>query len=182
MGNTDFYGPGMTIDTTKKFTVVTQFIGSGSTLSEIKRFWVQNGKTIATPETTFPEIGGNSISDSWCEKQKTHFGDQNQYKAKGGLNAMGASLARGHVLVMSLWDDHAVNMPLRPVLPVVPAPPTLASPRMLRPTLPTPRSPSPTSSSVPLDLPSRLFRWRLKKWLERDRISWRAVRSRTRAL
>jgi cellulose 1,4-beta-cellobiosidase len=110
MGNTDFYGPGMTIDTTKKFTVVTQFIGSGSTLSEIKRFWVQNGKTIATPETTFPEIGGNSISDSWCEKQKTHFGDQNQYKAKGGLNAMGASLARGHVLVMSLWDDHAVNM------------------------------------------------------------------------
>ena len=23
---------------------------------------------------------------------------------------MGGSLARGHVLVMSLWDDHAVNM------------------------------------------------------------------------
>jgi cellulose 1,4-beta-cellobiosidase len=110
MGNTDFYGPGQTIDTTKKFTVVTQFIGSGSTLSEIKRFYVQNGKTYATPETTFPEIGGNSISDAWCEKQKTHFGDNNHYAQIGGLNGMAASLARGHVLVMSLWDDHSVNM------------------------------------------------------------------------
>jgi cellulose 1,4-beta-cellobiosidase len=110
MGNREFYGPGKTIDTTKKFTVVTQFIGSGSTLEEIKRFYVQDGTTYETPETTFPEIGGNSISDAWCEKQKTHFGDNNHYAQLGGLNQMAASLARGHVLVMSLWDDHAVNM------------------------------------------------------------------------
>jgi cellulose 1,4-beta-cellobiosidase len=110
MGNRDFYGPGMTIDTTKKFTVVTQFIGSGSTLTDIKRFYVQGGTTYATPETTFSEIGGNSISDDWCEKQKTHFGDKNHYKTLGGLNKMAESLARGHVLVMSLWDDHSVNM------------------------------------------------------------------------
>lgn len=42
MGNTTFYGPGKTIDTTKVFTVVTQFITSDGTssgsLSEIKRF------------------------------------------------------------------------------------------------------------------------------------------------
>lgn len=110
MGNRDFYGPGMTIDTTKKFTVVTQFIGSGSSLTDIKRFYVQNGKSYATPDTTFSEIGGNSINDAWCEKQKTHFGDKNHYKQLGGLNQMAASLARGHVLVMSLWDDHSVNM------------------------------------------------------------------------
>jgi cellulose 1,4-beta-cellobiosidase len=53
---------------------------------------------------------GNSITDSFCGKQKTAFGDNNAFAQLGGLNAMGASLARGHVLVMSLWDDHAVNM------------------------------------------------------------------------
>ena len=41
---------------------------------------------------------------------KEAFGDPNQHKAKGGLKAMGDSLARGHVLVMSIWDDHAANM------------------------------------------------------------------------
>ena len=29
---------------------------------------------------------------------------------QGGLRAMGESMERGHVLVMSLWDDHSVNM------------------------------------------------------------------------
>lgn len=110
MGNPDFYGPGKTINTNKKFTVVTQFIGSGSTLSEIKRFWVQDGVSYATPETTFPEIGGNSITDEFCEKQKSFFEDTNDHANKGGLNQMAASLAKGHVLVMSLWDDYAVNM------------------------------------------------------------------------
>ncbi|KAF2205491.1 exoglucanase-like protein 1 precursor [Delitschia confertaspora ATCC 74209] len=110
MGVKDFYGPGMTIDTTKKFTVVTQFIGSGSSLSDIKRFYVQNGKTIANSESTIPGVTGSSITEEFCNQQKTVFGDTSSFKAKGGLNAMGASLARGHVLVMSLWDDHAVNM------------------------------------------------------------------------
>lgn len=51
-GNKNFYGPGssFTIDTTKSFKVVTQFITVDNTdngdLSEIKRFYVQNGKKI----------------------------------------------------------------------------------------------------------------------------------------
>lgn len=110
MGNREFYGPGGTIDTTKKLTVVTQFIGSGSKLSEIKRFYVQNGKSYANSESTIEGVPGNSITDSFCEKQKAAFGDQTHMLQLGGLNAMGASLARGHVLVMSLWDDYAVNM------------------------------------------------------------------------
>ena len=36
MGDTSFYGPGMKVDTSKKFTVVTQFIGDP--LTESKRF------------------------------------------------------------------------------------------------------------------------------------------------
>jgi len=110
MGVTDFYGPGATLDTTKKMTVVTQFIGSGSKLSEIKRFYVQNGKTYANSDSAIEGVTGNSITESFCDAQKTAFGDTSSFKNLGGLNEMGASLARGHVLVMSLWDDHAVNM------------------------------------------------------------------------
>ena len=60
MGNREFYGPGGTLDTTKKMTVVTQFIGSGSKLSEIKRFYVQNGKSYANSESTIEGVPGNS--------------------------------------------------------------------------------------------------------------------------
>jgi cellulose 1,4-beta-cellobiosidase len=110
MGVTDFYGPGMTLDTKKKMTVVTQFIGSGSKLSEIKRFYIQNGKTYANSNSAIDGVTGNSITDAFCDAQKTAFGDTSSFKTLGGLNGMAASLARGHVLVMSLWDDHAVNM------------------------------------------------------------------------
>ncbi|KAJ4379700.1 Esterase/lipase/thioesterase [Didymella sp. IMI 355093] len=110
MGVKNFYGPGATLDTKKKMTVVTQFIGSGSSLSEIKRFYIQNGKVFKNSQSTISGASGNSITDSFCKAQKTAFGDNNQFASIGGLNGMGASLARGHVLVMSLWDDHAVNM------------------------------------------------------------------------
>jgi cellulose 1,4-beta-cellobiosidase len=33
-------------------------------------------------------VPGNSISDSFCSAQKTAFGDENQFKAKGGLTGM----------------------------------------------------------------------------------------------
>ncbi|EUC34615.1 glycoside hydrolase family 7 protein [Bipolaris victoriae FI3] len=110
MGVKDFYGPGATLDTTKKMTVITQFLGSGSSLSEIKRFYVQNGKVYKNSQSAVAGVTGNSITESFCTAQKKAFGDTSSFAALGGLNEMGASLARGHVLVMSLWDDHAVNM------------------------------------------------------------------------
>ncbi|KAH7130444.1 exoglucanase-like protein 1 precursor [Dendryphion nanum] len=110
MGNREFYGPGATLNTAKKMTVVTQFLGSGSSLKEIKRFYVQDGKVFKNSDSTYPDVPGNSITDAFCTAQKAAFGDQTHFTTLGGLNGMGASLARGHVLVMSLWDDHAVNM------------------------------------------------------------------------
>ncbi|EUC50742.1 glycoside hydrolase family 7 protein [Bipolaris oryzae ATCC 44560] len=110
MGVKDFYGPGATLDTTKKMTVITQFLGSGSSLSEIKRFYVQNGKVFKNSQSAIAGVTGNSITESFCTAQKKVFGDTSSFANLGGLNEMGASLARGHVLVMSLWDDHAVNM------------------------------------------------------------------------
>ncbi|KAI5782026.1 cellulose 1,4-beta-cellobiosidase precursor [Peziza echinospora] len=116
MGNKNFYGPGsgFTIDSTKKITVVTQFITSDGTangnLIEIRRKWVQNGIVYETPTHKITNVSGNSISDTYCAAQKTAFGDNNDYAKKGGLKAMGDSFARGHVLVMSIWADHAVQM------------------------------------------------------------------------
>lgn len=114
MGNTNFYGAGLTVDTTKKFTVVTQFITDDGTtsgsLSEIRRFYLQNGVVIPNSQSTISGATGNSISDSWCAAQKTAFGDQNVFATKGGLKTMGDALKKGMVLVMSVWDDHTANM------------------------------------------------------------------------
>ncbi|KAI8954409.1 cellulose 1,4-beta-cellobiosidase [Xylaria longipes] len=109
-GATGFYGSGLTIDTTKKITVVTQFIETSGALSEIKRFYVQNGKVIPNSVSTISGTSGNSITQDFCDKQKTAFGDTNIFSQRGGLKQMGAALAKDMVLVMSIWDDHAANM------------------------------------------------------------------------
>lgn len=102
------------MDTKSKFTVVTQFITSDGTdtgtLSEIRRKYVQNGKVIDNSVSKISGVSGNSITDSYCNAQKTAFGDTNSFEKLGGLNAMGGAIGRGMVLALSVWDDHAVNM------------------------------------------------------------------------
>jgi cellulose 1,4-beta-cellobiosidase len=111
MGDQDFLGPGKTVDTNKKFTVVTQFISSGGSLSEIRRLYVQNGKVIENSYSTFDGLTDyNSVSDEFCDAQKSLFGDTNSFGERGGIKKMGAAFQAGMVLVMSLWDDHAAEM------------------------------------------------------------------------
>ena len=54
MGVADFYGTGMTVDTSKPITVVTQFLTTDGTdsgaLKQINRFYVQGGKVIPNSE------------------------------------------------------------------------------------------------------------------------------------
>ncbi|KAH6843080.1 glycoside hydrolase [Chaetomium sp. MPI-CAGE-AT-0009] len=110
-GIKDFYGPGMTVDTNKKFTVVTQFIkGSDGQLADIKRFYVQNGKVIENPESTIEGNSGNSITEEFCRTQKTAFNDKDTFNDKGGMAQFSKGVAAPMVLVMSLWDDHYSNM------------------------------------------------------------------------
>jgi len=105
MGVKDFYGKGMTLDTSKKFSIITQFIGSGETLQEIKQLYVQDGKRIDLPNTTWPGLSGNSITPEFCKAQKQVFGDKDRFNDMGGFDNMAKALAKGMVLVLSLWDD-----------------------------------------------------------------------------
>merc|ERR1719361_2579846 len=117
MGNKTFYGrgPGFTIDTSKPMTVVTQFLTTDGTdsgdLSEIRRFYVQDGHVIHSPPSTIlgPD-NSDSITDAFCSAKKDLFDDVNDFQAKDGNRGMGESLDRGQVLAISLWDDVEVNM------------------------------------------------------------------------
>lgn len=113
MGNKTFFGPGagFQIDTTKPFTVVTQFITSDKTASgtlvEIKRLFKQNGNVVENPTINIAGVDPlASITEAMCTQTKKVFGDVDDHSAKGGLAKMGKALERGMVLTMSLWTDH----------------------------------------------------------------------------
>ena len=115
MGDQTFLGVGKTIDTSKKFTVVTQFLTDDSTatgiLSEIRRIYVQNGVVIQNSVANVPGIpADNSITDDFCTVQKQVFGDTNSFQTQGGLGGMDKALTNGMVLSLSVWDDYAANM------------------------------------------------------------------------
>ncbi|RLN90194.1 hypothetical protein BBJ28_00001861 [Nothophytophthora sp. Chile5] len=116
MGNKTFFGPGsdFTIDTSKEFTVVTRFITDDGTadgsLSEITRFYVQDGVSHEMPYASWTGLTDmNSLTDDQCSAAKTEFGDEDDHKAKGGLEQIGLAMKRGMVLTMSLWTDNAAN-------------------------------------------------------------------------
>jgi cellulose 1,4-beta-cellobiosidase len=101
----------MTVDTTQKFTVVTQFIkGSDGVLNDIKRFYVQGGKVIPNSESTIAGTSGNSVNPDYCKAQKVAFGDGDHFNDKGGFPQFSKAVGGPMVLVMSLWDDHYANM------------------------------------------------------------------------
>lgn len=148
LGDKTFLGPGLKVNTSQKFTVVTQFITSDGTatgtLSEIRRIYKQNGVVIQNSNTNIPGITTtNSISTNFCTQQKSVFGDTNDFQTKGGLTKMGTALQNGMVLALSIWDDHAANMLW------------LDSSYPLDKSSSTPgveRGPCPTSSGVPADV------------------------------
>lgn len=115
MGDKTFLGKGMTVDTSKPFTVVTQFVTSDNTstgtLTEIRRLYVQGGKVIQNSNVNIPGIDPvNSITENFCTQQKSVFGDTNAFAQHGGLAKMGQSLGNGMVLSLSIWDDYSAGM------------------------------------------------------------------------
>ncbi|KAH4284804.1 hypothetical protein HBH70_138480 [Parastagonospora nodorum] len=92
-----FYGPGLKVDTTKPFSVVTQFPAKDGVLQAIVRKYVQNGVVI---ENTSVNI---TMDQSFCDAQ----GGTSQFNALGGLKGMGDALSRGMVLALSVWWDQS---------------------------------------------------------------------------
>merc|ERR1711953_1055244 len=95
----------------KPMTVTTRWIVENGELVEIGRIYYQEGKEI--PQTMV-EIDGsvfNTITDATCGKMRDYWANkQATFLDKGGMKSMGDSMARGHVLVMSLWHDDHVQM------------------------------------------------------------------------
>merc|ERR1712151_1162420 len=116
LGEKSFYGPGSNfqIDSTKKMTVVTQFITDDGTdsgkVNEVRRFYVQDGKKIETPTVTLQGNEYNSITTDFCQDWVATTKDGTNFIQKGGFDAVDQALEKGVVLVMSLWDDHFANM------------------------------------------------------------------------
>ncbi|KAI5862514.1 glycoside hydrolase family 7 protein [Durotheca rogersii] len=106
MGNKDFYGKGKTVDTSKKFTVVTRF-----EQNKMSQFFVQNGRKIEIPGSTYEGLPASSnITPEFCSKQFEIFGDRDRFSEVGGFDQLNKALALPMVLVMSIWDDHYANM------------------------------------------------------------------------
>jgi cellulose 1,4-beta-cellobiosidase len=115
MGDVSFYGPSKTVDTSKNFTVVTQFITHDGTdtgsLTEIHRKYIQNGTVINNSVTKIPAVEStNTITDDFCNQQKSAFNDQNHFAKFGGMKAVGEALGRGMVLAISILDDYDNHM------------------------------------------------------------------------
>jgi cellulase len=105
LGNHSYYGPGLTVDTSKPFTVTTQFVTNDGTktgtLTEIRRSYTQNGKVIANAVASSSSgfSGQSSITESFCTAMDSEAG------TLGGLTTMGEALGRGMVLIFSIWND-----------------------------------------------------------------------------
>lgn len=110
MGDTSYYKPGGTVDTSKPFTVTTQFITSDNsttgTLTEIRRQYKQNGKVIqnAVATASSGHSGLSSITESYCTSSDSAAAQL------GALTTMGEALGRGMVLIFSIWNDAGGNM------------------------------------------------------------------------
>jgi cellulase len=92
-----YYGPGLKVDTSKPFTVVTQFPAKDGVLQAIVRKYVQNGVVI---ENTSVNV---TMDQEFCDAQS----GASQFNALGGLKGMGDALARGMVLAFSIWWDES---------------------------------------------------------------------------
>lgn len=92
-----YYGPGLTVDTSKVFTIITQFntdTGSPSgNLVSITRKYIQNGVSIPSAQS-----GGDIISS--CPSASSY----------GGLTTIGKALASGMVMTFSVWNDNSAYM------------------------------------------------------------------------
>jgi cellulose 1,4-beta-cellobiosidase len=117
-GDKSFYGQGKKVDSTKPFTVVTQFLTTDNTtkgdLKEIRRLYIQGGKHIQETKVAIKGLDPvNSMTGAYCSASKKVFGGANApdaFKTQGSMKQMGEAIRRGMVLAMAIWDDATGGM------------------------------------------------------------------------
>ncbi|GKT50821.1 endoglucanase type C [Colletotrichum spaethianum] len=105
---TNYYGRGddFEVDTTRKFTVVTQFPSENGKLKELRRMYIQDGKVIQNNVVNIegpPKI--NFMDDEYCQATGA-----SEFMRLGAMEGMGNAMTRGMVLALSLWWDKATFM------------------------------------------------------------------------
>jgi cellulase len=106
-GNPEFYGYDLLVDTTKKFTVVTQFpADSDGNLIEYRRFYIQDGVKIDNAPVQENNVTGvNYMDDEYCAAHGAA-----RYMDLGATAGMGEAMTRGMVLALSVWWDEGTAM------------------------------------------------------------------------
>jgi cellulase len=102
LGNQDYYGLGLKVDTRRPYTVVTQFPAVNGEMTEIRRLYVQDGKVIQNAVVNSAGLPvQNFMDDNYC----TLKAGSERFMAIGGMEKMGGALSRGMVLIFSIWWD-----------------------------------------------------------------------------
>lgn len=124
MGHPDYYGLEDVVDTTRPFTVVTQFHaaaaeggnGNGTSsesqgrpavLTSYTRLYVQDDVVIEMPAV---EVNGGGPPQTAMDDASCAASNATEYLRLGGAAEMGRSLDRGMVLIFSLWWDPSTYM------------------------------------------------------------------------
>ncbi|KAI0812862.1 endoglucanase EG-1 [Xylaria sp. FL0064] len=109
LNQTKYYGEGANfdVDTTKPFTVVTQFPADvNGTLTGIRRLYLQDGKVIKAQvieKEGVPEV--DYETDDYCKATGA-----TDFMRLGAMSGFGEALTRGMVLTFSLWWDEGSYM------------------------------------------------------------------------
>jgi cellulase len=100
--NYESYGLGLAVDTTRPFTVISQYpADEDGNLAAYVRMYIQDGKLIemgAVNVTDLPQQ--NYLDDTLCEATGAE-----RYFDLGATKGMGEAMERGMVLAMSVWWD-----------------------------------------------------------------------------
>ncbi|WYZ35244.1 hypothetical protein EsH8_I_001520 [Colletotrichum jinshuiense] len=100
----DYYGrgPEFKVDTTRPFTVITQFpANEAGVLTEIHRLYIQDGRLIRSEVVNNPDLPQvNYLNDEFCAATGSR-----RFMDLGAHQEMGESFDRGMVLAFSIWWD-----------------------------------------------------------------------------
>ena len=99
-GLRDLYGPGLKVDSSRPFRVLTSFRADGDRLVEVSQRF-ESGGVVTEPLR---------VTSETIEAQASRFREKSEFDGAGGWASLTKALRDGMVLVLSIWDDAATGM------------------------------------------------------------------------